>query len=151
MQKEDVKVLIPNSAPEVGQGVSLGEHGQASQGPGEGLCLSWLVVSSVPHCKSSSLYALFLYATNHHYFVANIEQLPMPSKLYWFQNHPSSLQSSVVHAGHAVPSTLLSSWDIFLVISKLNCWLEMFIPPQTPTGVMHFHSYWVFIDHVSFE
>jgi len=29
----------PNSAPEVGQGVLLGEDGQASQGPGEGLCL----------------------------------------------------------------------------------------------------------------
>jgi len=26
-------------APEVGQGVLLGENGQSSQGPGQGLCL----------------------------------------------------------------------------------------------------------------
>ncbi len=29
----------PNLAPEVGQGVLLGENGQSSQGPGQGLCL----------------------------------------------------------------------------------------------------------------
>ena len=29
----------PHSAPEVGQGVWLGENGQPSQGPGKGLCL----------------------------------------------------------------------------------------------------------------
>ena len=29
----------PNSAPEVGQGVLLGEDGQSGQGPGKGLCL----------------------------------------------------------------------------------------------------------------
>ena len=47
----------PNSVPEVGQGVLLGEDGQASQR--QGTMPFWLVVSSVPHYKSN-LYALSL-------------------------------------------------------------------------------------------
>ena len=124
----------PNSAPEVGQGVLLGEHGQASQGPGEGLCLSWLVVSSVPHYKSSSIYALSLYGTNHYSLLPISSSSPCQA---------SCVDSKTIHqvynlvlfmAGHAVPSTLLSSWDNFFGDFKIrmlmrdvhpstkNCW-----------------------------
>ena len=44
----------------------------------------WLVVSSVPHYKSSSLYVLTLHGTTDeilYIFITNLEQLAMPSKL----------------------------------------------------------------------
>jgi len=59
--------------------------------------------------KQFSICVIFIWNKSL-FFIANIKQLPMPSKLCWFQNHPSSLQC-LVNAGHAAPRRVLSSWD----------------------------------------
>ncbi len=84
------------------------------------------------------------------FFIAKIEQLPMPSKLCWFQNRPSSLLFSLVHAGHALLSTLLPSWDKFLVISNFNCWWETFVYTKNVECWLP-ERFWVLIDHVLVE
>ncbi len=94
----------------------------------------WLVVSSVPHYKSSSIYALSLYGTNHYSLLPISSSSPCQA---------SCVDSKTIHQvynlvlfmdGHAVPSTLLSSWDNFFGDFKIrmlmrdvhastkNCW-----------------------------
>lgn len=80
---EDLKILVDQT-----QFQKLGKEfclvRMANQANGRGLCLFWLVVSSVPHYKSN-LYALSLWWNRLWIAVANIEQLPTPSKLFWVQ------------------------------------------------------------------
>ncbi len=58
---------------------------------------------------------------------------------------------TVVHAAHAVPVTLLESWDFFLVISKFNCWWGMFILLRKFAEPWILERSWVMTDHISFE
>ena len=56
-------------------------------------------------------------------------------------------KTSLVHAGHAVPRTLLPSWDKFLVISNFNCWWETFVYTKNVECWLP-ERFWVLIDHV---
>ncbi len=55
--------------------------------------------------------------------IANLEQLPMPSKLCRFQNR-------LVYAGCAVPRTLLDSWELFFVSFGIQLLMRDVHPPK---------------------
>ena len=94
----------------------------------------WLVVSSVPHYKSSSIYALSLYGTNHYFLLPISSSSPCQASCVDSKTIHQVYNLVIFMAGHAVPSTLLSSWDNFFGDFKIqmlmrdvhpstkNCW-----------------------------
>ena len=127
----------PNSAPEVGQGWPITPRARRGTLP------FWLVVSSVPHYKSSSLYALSLYGTNHCFL------LPIPSS---FPCQASCVDSKtgLVLAGHAMPRSVLSSWNNFFGDFKIQLLMRDIHPSTKNVEPWLPERSWVMTDDVSF-
>jgi len=113
VQKEDLKVLVDQTQLQrLGKEFCLVRMANQAKGQAGGFAFlaSGRLFSTLQ--KQFSICVIFIWNKSL-FFIAIIEQLPMPSKLCWSQNHPSSLYCSLVHAGHAAPRRVLSSWFFF--------------------------------------
>ncbi len=144
VQKEDLKVLVDQTQLQ-GLGKEFGLVRMVNQAKGMARDCAFLTSGKLCYTlqKHFSICVVFIWNKTM-FFIANIMQLPMPSKLCWFQIQTSSCWPRSAQ-------DFVGLLRLFFVISKLNCWWGMFILLQTIAEPWTLEGSWVMTDHVLFE